>query len=131
MEEELIYLVVGPDGNLDVARGPLSNSVIHQHIGGYFEILNVGPQDVMLVDSEGKMKRKEPNNLATALMGELFSRIDVIVGTVIIVGTEPPEFCNVSALPWEKLTALTDGLLPWPEVMATVSGVGSIQTKGT
>lgn len=129
---ETVYIQITTDGELNVGKADLDGQpLLNELVGcdlGCLEMLRVGPHDVMWIDEIGKYKEKQPNKLATALMGEVFARIDVIVGNAVVTGTQPPHLGDVSPLVWKKLAALCDGLLPWPDVMAMVGGVGKVQT---
>lgn len=61
--------------------------VYHQILGGYFEAIGFDKNQILLCDDEGKLKDLEPNLLVPG---------DVIVGTVIVVGTEGEEFRSLT-----------------------------------
>lgn len=61
--------------------------VYHQILGGYFEAVGFDKNQIILCDEEGKLKDLEPN---LAVPG------DIIVGTVIVVGTEGEEFRSLT-----------------------------------
>ncbi len=61
--------------------------VYHQILGGYFEAVEFDKNQILLCDEEGKLKDLEPNLLVPG---------DVIVGTVIVVGTEGEEFRSLT-----------------------------------
>lgn len=59
----------------------------HIIIGGYLETVGFDKNQVLLCDEEGKLKGYEPNLLVPG---------DIIVGTVIVVGTEGEEFRSLT-----------------------------------
>ena len=71
------------------------NDSIHKHLGGYFDIVRMGPDAVMLVDDEGLLKQLPLNPAANLISGYP----SPLVGTALIVGTQPgpdgDEFCDV------------------------------------
>lgn len=79
------------------------NDSIHEHLGGYFEIVRLGQDACLLVDEEGLLKGLQPNPLAMMISGH-----PMLVGTALIIGTRPgPEgedFCDVP----ERFEVLAD-----------------------
>ena len=69
------------------------NDSIHEHLGGYFDIVRLGPDACLLVDDEGLLKELQPNPLAMMITGH-----PMLVGTALIIGTQPgpegEEFCD-------------------------------------
>lgn len=69
------------------------NDSIHEHLGGYFEIVRLGQDACLLVDDEGLLKGLQPNMVAMMLAGH-----PMLVGPALILGTRPgPEgedFCD-------------------------------------
>lgn len=63
-------------------------------LGGYLETVNFGYKQVLLCDEEGKLKGKAAN---------LDVPLDVIVGTVIVVGTEGENFRSLNKFEVEKV----------------------------
>lgn len=60
------------------------NDSIHEHLGGYFDIVRMGRDACMLVDDEGLLKNKDMNVLAMMISG-----YPMLVGTALIVGVTP------------------------------------------
>lgn len=69
------------------------NDSIHEHLGGYFEIVRLGQDACLLVDDEGLLKGLPPNMIAMMISG-----YPMLVGTALILGTRPgndgDEFCD-------------------------------------
>lgn len=61
--------------------------VYHKILGGYLEAVGFDKRQVLLCDEEGKLKGYEPNLLVPG---------DIIVGTVIVVGTRGEEFRSLT-----------------------------------
>lgn len=59
---------------------------VQRLVGGYIEIVNLGGEDVMVVDEEGKLKGKPVNTVATIIahMRHAIHHNDCIVGDVLI-----------------------------------------------
>ena len=70
------------------------NDSIYEYLGGYFDIVRMGQDAIMLVDDEGLLKGKPQNPMAMMVAG-----YPMLVGTALIVGTRPgpdgDEFCDV------------------------------------
>lgn len=60
------------------------NDSIYKHIGGYFDAVRMGRDACMLVDDEGLLKGLQQNLLAMMISGH-----PLLVGTALIVGTQP------------------------------------------
>ena len=69
------------------------NDCIHEHLGGYFDVVRLGQDACLLVDDEGLLKGLDPNPVAMMISG-----YPMLVGTALIVGTRPgddgDEFCD-------------------------------------
>lgn len=69
------------------------NDCIHEHLGGYFDVVRLGQDACLLVDDEGLLKGLDPNPVAMMISG-----YPMLVGTALIVGTWPgddgDEFCD-------------------------------------
>lgn len=59
---------------------------LQKAVGGYIEVYQVSTDLAILCDEEGKLKGEEYN---CTLLGEDF------VGTILLVGLDGPEFCDV------------------------------------
>lgn len=59
---------------------------LQKAVGGYIEVWTVATDLAILCDEEGKLKGEEYN---CTLLGEDF------VGTILLVGLDGPEFCDV------------------------------------
>lgn len=59
---------------------------LQKAVGGYIEVYQVSTDLAILCDEEGKLKGEEYN---CTLLGEDF------VGTILLVGLDEPEFCDV------------------------------------
>lgn len=59
---------------------------LQKAVGGYIEVFQVSTDLAILCDEEGKLKGAEYN---CTLLGEDF------VGTILLVGLDGPEFCDV------------------------------------
>lgn len=64
---------------------------IQAELGGYIEAVTIASDLAILCDEEGRLKGKEPN-IAWRKLGVDF------VGTILIVGVDGEEFCNVPML---------------------------------
>lgn len=92
METEKIRVIIKrPDEKI----GHMTNIVnslkcFQNHVGGHIEVLPVGEDGaVMICNEEGKLLRLTPN----FWFGEELP--DIVVGTVIICGTDGEEFTDV------------------------------------
>ena len=74
--------------------GSEQNDCIHEHLGGYFDIVRLGQDACLLVDDEGLLKGLTVNPVAMMISG-----YPMLVGTALILGTRPgddgDEFCDV------------------------------------
>lgn len=59
---------------------------LQKFVGGYIEIINVGER-AMVMDEEGKLKRKAVNECATERMSGYICADDEIVGDVLLCDT--------------------------------------------
>lgn len=59
---------------------------VQKIVGGYIEVVQITPDVIAIVDEEGKIKRKEPNPLATIIVNSAGGiwRNDYIAGEMII-----------------------------------------------
>ena len=69
---------------------------IQEAVGGYFEVVAIRPGLCLLCDEEGKIKRLKPN---------VILKRDIIVGPVVIVGSEGEDFtdCPISLDEWKEM----------------------------
>lgn len=70
----------------EVVEIPNTLEGVQKAVGGYIEVFQVTTGLVILCDEEGKLKGEEYN---CTLLGEDF------VGTILLVGLDGPEFCDV------------------------------------
>lgn len=70
----------------EVATIPNTLEALQEAVGGYIEVYQVSTDLAILCDEEGKLKGEEYN---CTLLGEDF------VGTILLVGLDGPEFCDV------------------------------------
>ena len=62
---------------------------LQEIVGGYVEFIHLPNQRIMIVDEDGKAKRKPVNEKATKLLQEAFTnRHQTIVGDVLVCGHE-------------------------------------------
>lgn len=59
-------------------------------IGGWMEIINIADNICMVLDEEGKLKQKPPNEFATLLASGRIALTDFIVGDVVVCGMRAP-----------------------------------------
>lgn len=84
----MITVVIKEPGKEAYSKEIEDDLEVYQNIlGGYLEAVGFDKRQVLLCDEEGKFKGYEPNLLVPG---------DVIVGTVIIVGTEGEEFRSLT-----------------------------------
>lgn len=62
------------------------NQSIYKYLGGYFDIVRIGNDAVMLVDDNGLLKNLRPNTMA-----EMIAERSLLVGTALIVGIMPTD----------------------------------------
>lgn len=55
-------------------------------VGGYIEVVDLGPGLAILCNEEGKIQRLTPN---------MHLGSDVLVGDIVIIGTKGEEFCDI------------------------------------
>lgn len=70
----------------EVVEIPNTLEALQKAVGGYIEVWPVTTDLAILCDEEGKLKGAEDN---CTLLGEDF------VGTILLVGLDGPEFCDV------------------------------------
>ena len=101
---------IEPDGDIrevEITGSDVSeqNDSIHEYLGGYFDIVYMGRDALMLVDDEGLLKELPTNPLAMMISG-----YPLLAGTALIVGTQPgPEGDELCDVP-ERFIALTKEL---------------------
>ena len=66
---------------------------IRAELGGFIEAVTIAEDLAILCDEEGRFKNKAPN-IAFKALGVDF------VGTILIVGVDGEEFCDVPKLDW-------------------------------
>ena len=71
----------------EVVEIPNTLEGVQKAVGGYIEVYQVSTDLAILCDEEGKLKGEEYN---CTLLGEDF------VGTILLVGLDGPEFCDVN-----------------------------------
>lgn len=92
----MITVVIKEPGKKAYSKEIEDDLEVYQNIlGGYLETAGFDKNQILLCDEEGKLKGYEPNLLVPG---------DVIVGTVIVVGTEREEFRSLT--PEEKNKAI-------------------------
>lgn len=62
------------------------NQSIYNYLGGFFDIVRMGDDAVMLVDDEGLLKNLRPNTMAA-----MIAERSLLVGTALIVGIMPTD----------------------------------------
>lgn len=100
----MIAIKIEPYGNptlIGIEGGSIQEE-LHQmqaHIGGYMETVRLKDGGIMIIDEDGRHKRKKDNYIASILSGTK------IVGTVLIVGEEedyltdvPPKYFALFAI---------------------------------
>lgn len=65
---------------------------IQNLVGGYIEVLPLKDNLVMIIDEEGKLKNRQKNELATAILQYYVNTSDYIVGHALLVCTNEEDF---------------------------------------
>lgn len=77
----MTWLVIDPDGTLHEREDPVTLEAMQEAVGGWIQLLDrVQPHVVAYGDEEGRLKMKQPNIVASRLVGQL------VVGPVVFVG---------------------------------------------
>lgn len=84
-----------PDYPADLTDVDNDLESLQQIVGGDIEVVPIGEAHVLIIDEEGKLKKKRHGQLATAVFGERLLPDDWIAGTALLVGSDGPEFTDV------------------------------------
>lgn len=71
-------------------------------VGGYIETVRVADSAVLIMNEEGKLRGLEPNFILGAIG-------DIIVGPVVIVGTDGEDFCSLTSHDAEVICGILRG----------------------
>ena len=77
-----------------------------KHIDGHIEIFYLSENIALLLDEEGKIKNKQPNFV---LQIPKRNFLDVIVGDVLVLGTNEPEFRSLTDEECKKYLKIFSG----------------------
>lgn len=103
----------GSIGAVEITGETISkqNDSIYKYLGGYFDVVRMGCDACMLVDDEGLLKGLQQNLLAMMISGH-----PLLVGTALIVGTQPgPDGDEFADAP-ERFIKLADELNGTPQI---------------
>ena len=89
MKEEIRVLIIDPESGIreETVRNDLKT--LQDLVGGKIEIVGYIPGIVLIVDEEGKLKSKP---LCRTMCTHTGIRLDTLVGTVVVAGTDGEEF---------------------------------------
>lgn len=79
-------LIKEPKGQWEQIDIPNRLKSLQDLVGGYIETVGFASDATFIVDEEGRLKGKEPNETGLYMN---------FVGTVLIVGVDGEEFCDV------------------------------------
>ena len=90
-------LKIEPGKQPEIIEIEKSLKALQEQVGGYIETLTFAEDAALIVDEEGKLKGK-PYNFT--FCGE------VLVGTVLFVGVDGEEFCDIPAMATDFITKI-------------------------
>lgn len=99
----MLVAEITTDNAITITHREVNNQYIQKYLNGYFEIIPVAKLhgNVVLADEDGQMKQLPVNQVACALTGK------VVVGDVIVVGSDPPNFTDMMIVVATRIATLT------------------------
>lgn len=111
MAKKLSAAVIRTDNSIDLLHYEVTLQWLQDMVGGYIEAVDVDPDGtVMYCNEEGKLINLPVNVIATELFRASHGFYDVIMGNVVLIGSDGSTGENADLTPhgFELLTAAVD-----------------------
>jgi hypothetical protein len=97
--------IIHTDNNMEVGDYPVNLTWMQQQVGGYIEAISLlDDGTVMYCNEEGKIHNLPVNVIATELYRAAHGPYDIIMGDVILLGTDDCENADLTQRGFEFLT---------------------------
>jgi hypothetical protein len=96
LDQSMVTCLRLSPGACTPSRYTLKNSLksIQDAVGGYIEVIPLGPDTCLVINEDGKMRDLPRNDLATEYFGSALMAGDYFVGEVLCFGTTGADFSS-------------------------------------